>query len=128
MPRSREEDFWRNTSILQFLTSKWHVPLVLVVKKFLISCLLTLQMLNSKFDKDWSNSSCEKHVNARLTTDDDGGQPIAVCYQGESGDLIIILLVVEKAFQKWILVTITKEITHTIEKLISIVVENAFRK
>ena len=45
---SREEDIWRNTSILHFLPQNY-LSLGRGVMKFTISCLLTLQMLHTKF-------------------------------------------------------------------------------
>ena len=65
--------------------------------KFTISCLLTLQMLHTKFGKDWPSSSWEEDVNARRTTDDDGRQPRAIGHLSDSGDLNISL----KAFPKY---------------------------
>ena len=55
--------------------------------KLTISCLLTLQMLHTKFGKDWPSSSWEEDVNARHTTDDDGRQPIAIGHLSYSADL-----------------------------------------
>ena len=48
------------------------------VMNFTISCLLTLQMLHTKFGKDWSSSFSEEDVKGRRTTHDDGSQPIAI--------------------------------------------------
>ena len=74
MPLSREEDFVRNTSVLHFLPQNY-LPLGVGVMKFIISFLLTLQMLHTKFDQDWHSSSGEEDVNAQHTTDDNGRQP-----------------------------------------------------
>ena len=63
MPLSREEDFLRNTSILHFSPQNY-LPLGVGVMKFKISCLLTLQMLQTKFDLDWPSSSGEEDINA----------------------------------------------------------------
>ena len=65
-------------------------PLWVGVMKFTISCLLTLQMLHTKFGLDSPSSSWEEDVNTWQTTDDDGRQPIAIghlSYSGYSGDL-----------------------------------------
>ena len=52
---SREEDFLRNTAILHFLPQNY-LPLGWGVMKFTISCLLTLQMLDTKFGLDLPRS------------------------------------------------------------------------
>ena len=67
MPGSKEEDFLRNISILQFLhqiTSPWGGG----VMKFTISCLLILQMLHTKFSPVVFEKKMLTH---------DGRQPIA---------------------------------------------------
>ena len=51
--------------------------------KFIISCLLTLQMLHIEFAYDWPSSSLEEDVNSRRTTNDNGRQPIALGYSGD---------------------------------------------
>lgn len=38
---------------------------------FKICCLLTLQVLNTKFSKNWLSSSSKENVNFNLTTDSD---------------------------------------------------------
>ena len=88
MPGSIEEDFLRNTSILNFLPQNY-LPFGWGVMKFTISCLLTLQMLHTKFGKDWPSSFWGEDVNAQPTTDDDGRQPIAIGHLSDSGDLKI---------------------------------------
>ena len=45
-------------------------PLGVRVMKFTISWLLSLQMLHTKFGKDWLSNSWEKNVNGRRTTED----------------------------------------------------------
>ena len=55
--------------------------------KLTISCLLNLQILYTKFGKDWPSSSLGEDVNARHTTDDDGRQPIAISHLCDSVDL-----------------------------------------
>ena len=69
MPGSREEDFWRNTSILHFLP-KNYLPFGWGVMKFTISGLLPLMMLHTKFGKDWPSSFWGEDVNARRKTND----------------------------------------------------------
>ena len=71
MPGSIEEDFLRNTSILHILPQNY-LPLGVGVMKFIISFLLTLQMLHTKFDQDWHSNSREEDGNAheRRTTMD----------------------------------------------------------
>ena len=54
--------------------------------KFIISCLFTLQMLHTKFAKDWPSGSWEDDVNALQTTHDER-QPIAIGQLSDSGDL-----------------------------------------
>ena len=66
MPGSREEDFWRNTSILP----QHYLPFGWGVMKFTISGLLPLMMLHTKFCNDWPSSFWGEDVNARPTTDD----------------------------------------------------------
>ena len=44
--------FLRNTSILHFLPQNY-LPFGWGIMKFTISCLLTLQMLHTKFGQDW---------------------------------------------------------------------------
>ena len=63
MTLSREEDFF---------TPKLPLLGVRGVMKFTKSCLLTLQMLHTKFGKDWPCSSCEKMLtdDAQRTTTD----------------------------------------------------------
>ena len=60
MPRSKEKDISRNTWILHNLP------------QFIISCLLTLQMLHTKIGWYWrsTSSSWEEDVKARPTMDD----------------------------------------------------------
>ena len=74
MPLSRdsEEDYFKNTSILHFSPQKY-LPLGLGVMKFTSSCLLTLQMLHTKFGKDWPSSFWD--VNGRRTTHYDNRSP-----------------------------------------------------
>ena len=69
MPGSREEDFLRNTSILHFLPQNY-LRFMWGVMKFIISCLLTLQMLHTKFGYDWPSSFWVEDVNAWRTTHD----------------------------------------------------------
>ena len=88
MSGSREENFLRNTSILHFLPQNY-LPLGVGVMTFTISCLLTIQILHTKFDKYWPNSSWEEDVYARRTTYDDGRQPIARVHLSYKGDLKI---------------------------------------
>ena len=91
MPWSREEDFWRNTSILHFLSPNY-LPYGWRVMKFTISGLLPLIMLHTKFGKDWPSSFWGEDVNVRRTTDDDGRQPIAIGHLSDSVDLKIEIL------------------------------------
>ena len=56
--------------------------------KFTMSCLVTLQMLQTKFDKVCPSSSWEEDVNAQ--TDNNGHQPIAIDHLSDSGDLKIL--------------------------------------
>ena len=77
--------------------------------EFTISCLLTLQMLQNKFGKDWPSSSSEEDINGRRKTHDDRRQPIAIGHLGDSGDLKLIfksgicyinyLIIIEVSFQ-----------------------------
>ena len=66
MPGSWEEDFLRNTEILHFLP-KNYVPFGWGVMKFIISGLLPLIMLHTKFGKDWPGSFWGEDINARRT-------------------------------------------------------------
>ena len=86
MPGCREENVLRNTSILLCLPP-YYLPLKVGVMKLTISCLLTLQLLHTKFGSYWPSSSSEEDVNARRTTDDDGRQPIAIGHLSYSGEL-----------------------------------------
>ena len=72
MPGSREEDFFRNTS-MHFFTPKL-LPLGLGGHEITISCLLTLYRC---YIQNLPNSSRED-VNTWRTKDDDGRQPIAI--------------------------------------------------
>ena len=61
-------------------------------------CILTLQMLHTKFGLDWLRSSSEEDVNARRTTVDDGRQPIAIGHLSYSGDLKISSMFTQHCF------------------------------
>ena len=61
MPHSREEDFLRSTSILPHN----NLSLGNGIMKFTFFGLLTLQMLHTKYGKDWPSSSWEQDVNER---------------------------------------------------------------
>ena len=61
--------------------------------KFIISCLLTLQMLHTKFGKIGPVVLEKKMLmhDARRTIDDDGRQPIAIGHQSDDLNDIIFL-------------------------------------
>ena len=78
MPRSREEEISRNTSMFHFLLLNylllrcgWRVI------KFTISWFLTLQMLHTKFGQDWTSSYWEDVITRRTTHDDRGSFTLA---------------------------------------------------
>ena len=58
-----------NTSILHFYAWENYLRLGWPVMKFTISCLLALQMLPSKLNKDWPRSSAEDVNELRMNTD-----------------------------------------------------------
>ena len=77
----REKVLKRNTSILHFFTQSYpYLGQGGGVMKLTISCLLTLQILHTKFG--WHCFLIRSR-----TTDNDGRQPIAIDHPSDSGDL-----------------------------------------
>ena len=68
-------------------TGPFLMVLTLVLYNFL-SPYPTLQMLHTKFGKNWPSSSWEEAVHGWQTMDNDGRQPIAIGHLSDSSDLI----------------------------------------
>ena len=77
MPRSRKEDFKRNTP---FYTLNPKIISLSEIYNFCSPCPTDGIMLQTKFNKDGSSSSWEEDVKgeARRTTHDDGRLPIPI--------------------------------------------------
>lgn len=76
------EKMFKNIHQLHTKRAKNYLSLEWGVITFIISCLLTLRMLHTKFSKDWSSRSRKK--NARRTTHD-GRQPLEIGHLSDSG-------------------------------------------
>ena len=79
----RETQIVRDSSIVHFLRRNY-LPLRLAIMKFIMSCLLTLHMLNPKFGQD-----CSVVLEKYMLSDDDGRQPTAIGHLRDSSDLYI---------------------------------------